>query len=61
MIESLERRLALHAAHAVLTSEGVLELEGSGMKDVIGLARASSRLLVSFKYYAPQSGSITRA
>src|SRR5688500_1002574 len=55
MIEPLERRLALHAAHAVLTPDGVLELEGSGMKDVIGLARASSRLLVSFRYYATQS------
>lgn len=55
MIEALERRLAMHAAHAVLNRDGVLELEGSGMKDVIGLARASSRLLVSFKYYATQS------
>lgn len=63
MMESLERRLALHAAHAVLLADGTLEIEGDGQKDVIGVTRASTRLLVSFRYYAPQSfdyGSVER-
>jgi Ca2+-binding RTX toxin-like protein len=55
MIERLESRLALHAAHAVLGTDGTLEIEGMGLKDVIGLMRASNRLIVSFRYYAPQS------
>ena len=54
MIEALERRLHLHAAHAVLT-DGVLDVQGDGQKDVIGLTRASTRLLVSFRYYSIQS------
>src|SRR5215204_6433812 len=55
MIERLERRLALHAAHALLRPDGTLELEGDGQKDVIGVMRASTRLIVSFRYYSPQS------
>jgi Ca2+-binding RTX toxin-like protein len=54
-VESLERRLALHAAHAVLLPDGTVEIEGDGQKDVIGIERESSRLIVSFRYYAPQS------
>jgi Ca2+-binding RTX toxin-like protein len=55
MFETLERRLVLHAAHAVLAADGTLEIEGDGQKDVIDVTRMSSRLIVQFRYYGPQS------
>lgn len=55
MLETLERRIVLHAAHAVLAADGTLEIEGDGQKNVIDIARMSSRLIVQFQYYAPQS------